>query len=459
MKKIVTLISIFSVSVTGLWAQATPNASFETWATIGSFPSYDACTGWDSPNSQTAITGTFVCIKTTDKHSGTYAMKLISKSISGLGNSPGVATTGTLPTGSGGSITGGVAYTLRPDSIVGWYKYTPVSGDNGYAEFRLYGPGGTNDTIATAHFDTPITAVNTYTRFSKALTYYYANPVANSIWLLISSKNGANPTLGSTLFADDLDLIFVVRDSISLTTGTSTMCSGQTATFTSYPHNGGTTPVYQWKVNGSNVGSNSSTFTSTTLASGDVVTCVLTSNLTGVTVTGGPATSNAITMTINPSPATPTVTQNGLVLTSSATTGNQWYKDGVLIAGATSQTYTVTQIGIYTVIVTGSGCPSLASAPVNVTTTGIDQSGNENFFTVYPNPSDGNFNVSFNVPIKATYKLELKNTLGQLIYQETLTDFNGHYSKQMNVSQFGKGIYMISLINPNKETFKKVLIY
>ncbi|MES2287813.1 MAG: T9SS type A sorting domain-containing protein [Bacteroidota bacterium] len=619
MKKIFTLISILLVSVSGIWAQATPNAGFETWTVQGSFPTYDACTGWDSPNSQTAITGTFVCIKSTDVHSGSLAMKLVSKSVLGQ-IAPGVTTTGILPTSNGGVITGGVTYALRPDSIVGWYKFTPgAAGDNGFVGFRLYGSGGENDSVAVANYNTPSATIATYTRFAKALTYYSTNTVVNSRWLLVSTKDGENAIVNSTLFVDDLDLIFKVADTIALTSGTNPMCSGQSATFTSYPHNGGTTPVYQWKVDGVNVGTNSPTYTTTTLTTGQVVTCVLTSNLTGVTVTGSPATSPGITMVVNATPTTPVISPNGAILTSSATTGNQWYLNGAIIPAATSQTYTTTQSGSYTVIVTTngcvsatsaavvisttftasvlvattsgtnpsctgssvtftatpanggttpvyqwqvnganvgtnsptyttttltngqtvtciltsnypgvvgspatsnvititvnaipatpvitangavltssastgnqwylnsaivpnaisqtytatqngnytvivtvSGCSSVASAAVNVINAGIDQSSNNYFFNVYPNPNDGNFNVSFNVPSKATYKLELRNTLGQLVYNETLTDFSGSYSKQMDVSQFGKGIYLISLTNSNNNTIKKVVVY
>ena len=57
-----------------------------------------------------------------------------------------------------------------------------------------------------------------------------------------------------------------------------------------------------------------------------------------------------------------------LTLTSSASTGNQWYKDGVLIAGAINQTYSPIASGNYTVIATNtSGCSSIPSAAELVT--------------------------------------------------------------------------------------------
>jgi hypothetical protein len=56
---------------------------------------------------------------------------------------------------------------------------------------------------------------------------------------------------------------------------------------------------------------------------------------------------------------------NSVTLTSSAATGNQWYQDGNPINGATGQTYSATEAGDYTVVVTVSGC---ASSPSNVIT-------------------------------------------------------------------------------------------
>ncbi|MBL0183360.1 MAG: hypothetical protein IPP96_14125, partial [Chitinophagaceae bacterium] len=88
------------------------------------------------------------------------------------------------------------------------------------------------------------------------------------------------------------------------------------------------------------------------------------------------APSDITVVTVNPIPATPTITAGGpltfcdggsVLLTSSSATGNQWYKDNVLISGETNQTYTATTSGSYTVLVTSLGCSSLSSEATVVT--------------------------------------------------------------------------------------------
>jgi hypothetical protein len=87
--------------------------------------------------------------------------------------------------------------------------------------------------------------------------------------------------------------------SVSIVVDQNSVCAGTTVTFTATPTNGGTTPVYQWKKNGTNVGSNSTTYAYIPV-NGDVITCILTSNLT--CITNNPATSNAITLVVNALP-------------------------------------------------------------------------------------------------------------------------------------------------------------
>ncbi|QLH31298.1 MAG: hypothetical protein HWD62_01590 [Cyclobacteriaceae bacterium] len=91
--------------------------------------------------------------------------------------------------------------------------------------------------------------------------------------------------------------------------------------------------------------------------------------------------SGTSVVTVTPIPTTPNVTPAGplvvcegsssIVLTSDAASGNQWYKDGSPIGGATATTLNITTVpgnsGSYTVISTVSGCASAVSNAVSVT--------------------------------------------------------------------------------------------
>ena len=84
--------------------------------------------------------------------------------------------------------------------------------------------------------------------------------------------------------------------SITISASANPFCVGNPVTFTATPTNGGTTPSYQWKVNGVNAGTDSPNYTYNP-ANGDLVSCVLTSSI-ACPITN-PITSNTLSMTIN----------------------------------------------------------------------------------------------------------------------------------------------------------------
>ena len=72
-----------------------------------------------------------------------------------------------------------------------------------------------------------------------------------------------------------------------------TICNGTAVTFTAKPVNGGSSPSFQWYINGAPAGGNSLVYTYTP-ADGDIISCTLTSDLT--CITNNPAMSNLMTM-------------------------------------------------------------------------------------------------------------------------------------------------------------------
>jgi len=164
---------------------------------------------------------------------------------------------------------------------------------------KLTNPEGT---IAITLDATPIT----YNATDSTFTYAVGSVGTHTITVTYTNANGSGfeDTVFTTTPAS--------TPTISISTPQTTVCPGNTTTFTATATNQGTSPSYQWKLNGSNVGTNAATYTNTTLVTGDVVTCVLTSNKACITSTN--ATSNAITMTIAGF-VTPTVS-----ITTSSTT-------------------------------------------------------------------------------------------------------------------------------------------
>ena len=175
--------------------------------------------------------------------------------------------------------------------------------------------------------------------------------------------------------------------SVSVSASSTSICTGTSITFTATPTNGGTTPSYQWQVNGTNVGTNSSTFTSSTITNGQIVTCVMTSNLACVIPLT--ATSGGITITVS-SPVTPSVTISAsttticaggsITFTATPTNGGttpayQWLIDGAN-AGTNSSTYTTTSLTngqvVTCVLTSNAGCLTTTTATSNGLTISVN---------------------------------------------------------------------------------------
>src|SRR5258708_64980 len=78
------------------------------------------------------------------------------------------------------------------------------------------------------------------------------------------------------------------------------VCAEPPVPSTATTANGGSAPVYQWQVNGKDVGVTGSTLTSSAFSNNDIITCTLTSN--APCANPATVTSNAVTLSVTPIP-------------------------------------------------------------------------------------------------------------------------------------------------------------
>jgi hypothetical protein len=162
----------------------------------------------------------------------------------------------------------------------------------------------------------------------------------------------------------------------------------------------------------------------------------------------GQGTQSSLFINVNPIPETPLVERNGTLLTSNYTTGNQWYKNNVLIADANEQFYLVTENGLYSVVATVNNCSSAFSEIIEVLITDNPEINSETTFLISPNPVETILQIQSNQVLK-NRKYKILNASGvevqsALLPENMSIDVHslpaGFYSLQLNAE--GKSIGM-----------------
>jgi hypothetical protein len=92
-------------------------------------------------------------------------------------------------------------------------------------------------------------------------------------------------------------------------------------------------------------------------------------------------------------------------------------------------------------------------------TVGVIEEEKISQFNIFPNPNAGVFSVTFNSVEKSDYKLSVINTLGQIVYAETLNSFSGAYSNELNLEQYGKGVFMVNIADGTNSSTRRVVVY
>ncbi|MCE3225849.1 MAG: hypothetical protein K0S32_400 [Bacteroidetes bacterium] len=145
----------------------------------------------------------------------------------------------------------------------------------------------------------------------------------------------------------------------------------------------------------------------------------------------------------NPAPPQPTITLSGTDLVSTTASSYQWYFNGDLIPGATSQTYTPSQVGIFVVRTTdANGCVYVYSAGFNpAMPTAIQKDDASNSITVYPNPTNGNVIIDVKGMDESTLKVTVFDNTGKIVLEKNET--------RIDLSQLSGGLYILNISNAN----------
>lgn len=207
--------------------------------------------------------------ETSNPHSGNYCIRLVNTSSFGV-VANGLLTNGRVQAAfdpEDGYVFTNTAdpkwntpLTSRPDSLVGWFRYDPETGDQGKVEVILHTapPQGKLPAanypeahwVGRARYDITTTSTTTWVRFSVPFTYYNIS-APQYVLAVISAGDSTQAVEGSILWVDDLELIYndnIASIAPSATQNISMGVNGTTLTLTATPNAASTAAITQeWK--------------------------------------------------------------------------------------------------------------------------------------------------------------------------------------------------------------------
>ncbi len=163
------------------------------------------------------------------------------------------------------------------------------------------------------------------------------------------------------------------------------------------------------------------------------------------TLSGCEGTRSKLSVTTKDIPAKPTISRdaNGN-LVSTATAGNQWYKDGTLLTGITGTTYKPDAAAHYTVKSTVNGCTSAASEQYYYVLTALSNLSTSTFVRIYPNPASAFVQIEFDPARLGLIQLEILDFSGKIIAErKTLRPGKYYFDREF------QGICTLKFYNSN----------
>ena len=227
--------------------------------------------------------------------------------------------------------------------------------------------------------------------------------------------------LTATSNAITIRTIPVSLTTISVSASDTTICTGIAVTFSAIVINAGTSPVYQWKVNGTNVGTNAAVYSSRSLKNGDVVSCSVGSSLQCATASA--VTSNNVRIAVDEIPVIAmrpdtVILEGSSIRLNTFVNGNiasyRWTPSGTLdnatLVSPLAQPLTTTTYSL--LVITPGNCRATGHTTIYT----ITEVNIPNAFS----PNNDGINDVWSIPGLSFYKdclVEVFNRYGQLVFK------------------------------------------
>ena len=394
MKKLFTTLLI-SASAFAFGQTQIANAGFENWDNAGNDTEEPTSFNSNKTGTGLASSGPQTCSRAASAHTGSWCVRVETKYYiiatvngnvtSGVVNAPSTSKSEGYLSATGSNR---MSFTGRPDSLVGWYKYTQATGGTGASaeqgKVRVIlhtgdyydpetpvnsnHPNTSANKIGDALYVTPAANQSTWKRFSVPFNYSNTTTPAYVMVNITSSNNQLTvapnfSSTGSILFVDDLEMIY---NPVANFTAPATICPNAAATFTD--NSTGTPTAWAWSFPGATPATSSSQNPSVTYPSGGTYSVTLVSTYPSGTV--------AVTKTVSVN-AEPSVNVNSpticagqsATLTANGATTYSWN------TGATTASISVTPAATNMYTVTGtdaSGCTAKRTATVTISASALN---------------------------------------------------------------------------------------